>query len=226
MEAKNISRNIRVRIAPSPTGFLHVGTARAALFNFLFARKNGGTFIVRIEDTDKERSRKEWEIDITENLKWLGLDWDEFARQSERAPIHRAYLEKLLETRRAYYCFCTTEELEAQKQSQLAAGQAPRYLGTCRNLEPQEAQKRIAQRAVAIIRFASEHKIVQFHDLIRGKIEFDISLLGDFVIAKNLDTPLYNFSAAIDDHDMQITHVIRGEDHIPNTPKQILIQEA
>lgn len=212
-----------------------MGTARTALFNYLFARKEGGDFIVRIEDTDKERSRREYEQDILENFRWLGLESDEgpenggpYApyRQSERTELYKKYLVKLLEQGRAYYCFCTAEELEAQRAHQMSLGEAPRYMGTCRNLSSEEQEKRRKAGERGVIRFVVEPKIVVFQDLIRGEIKFDTRLLGDMVIAKDLETPLYNFTVVIDDFEMQITHVIRGEDHIANTPKQILIQEA
>ncbi|HCM36964.1 MAG TPA: glutamate--tRNA ligase [Candidatus Wildermuthbacteria bacterium] len=226
---------VRTRIAPSPTGWAHMGTARTALFNYLFAKKEGGDFILRIEDTDKERSQKEYEQDVLESFRWLGLEWDEGPekngkygpyRQSERTELYKKYLTKLLEQGRAYWCFCTPEELEAQRAHQMSLGEAPRYKGACRNLSPQEQQGRLASGTRGVIRFAVEPKTVAFHDLIRGEIAFDTGLLGDVVIAKDLETPLYNFSVVVDDFEMQITHVIRGEDHITNTPRQILIQEA
>ncbi|MBI2113136.1 MAG: glutamate--tRNA ligase [Candidatus Wildermuthbacteria bacterium] len=218
---------IRTRFPPSPTGPFHMGSARTALFNYLFAKKHGGKFILRIEDTDKERSSKEWETDIVENLKWLGLKHDEGPeRQSERTAIYKAYLEKLFEQKKVYYCFCTEEELDAQRQEQMSRGEAPRYKGTCKNIEFQEAQKKIGEGKSAVIRFISEPKLISFHDIIRGEVKFDSALLGDFVIAKDLDNALYNFTVVVDDQKMNITHVIRGEDHISNTPKQILLQEA
>lgn len=226
---------VRTRIPPSPTGMAHMGTARTALFNYLFAKKEGGTFILRIEDTDKERSRKEYEEDIMEMLHWIGIEWDEgpekggpYApyRQSERTEIYKTYLLRLLEQGKAYYCFCTAEELEAQRSHQMSLGEAPRYTGICRNLSREEQEKRLAAGKRGVIRFIGEPKTITFTDLIRGEIKFDTALLGDIVIAKDLETPLYNFTVVIDDFEMQITHVIRGEDHIANTPKQILIQEA
>ena len=217
---------VRTRIPPSPTGFAHMGTAHTALFNYLFAKKEGGDFILRIEDTDKERSKKEYEEDIEENLRWLGLEWDEFYRQSERTELYKKYLLRLLEQGRAYYCFCTEEELDAQRSHQMSLGEAPRYQGVCRNLSGEEQQKRLQAGERGVIRFIVEPKTIIFTDLIRGKIKFDSALLGDMVIAKDLETPLYNFTVVVDDFEMQITHVIRGEDHIANTPKQILLQEA
>lgn len=238
-KAKNIP--IRVRLAPSPTGFLHIGTARAALFNFLFARKNNGKFILRIEDTDKERSKIEYENDILENLKWLGLEWDEGPiignrseykgnygpyRQSERTKIYKKYIKKLIEEDKAYYCFCSKEELEAQKQYLISLGQPPRYLGKCRGLDKKKVNQFLKEGRPAIIRFKTPAKKIAFADIIRGKIKFDTTLIGDFSIAKDQDSPLYNLAVVIDDFEMKISHVIRGEDHISNTPKQILLQEA
>jgi len=185
--------SIVVRIAPSPTGNLHVGTARTALFNYLFAKQNDGKFIMRIEDTDKERSKKEYEKNITEGLKWLGITWDDFYRQSEREDHYKRYLEKLIEEGRAYISKETPKE-EGQRSE--------------------------------VIRFKNPNKKVSFKDIIRGTIEFDTTELKDFVIAKDLDTPLYHLAVVVDDHEMGVTHVIRGEDHISNTPRQILLQEA
>lgn len=176
--------NVVVRIAPSPTGKFHLGSARTALFNFLFARQHGGKFILRIEDTDRDRSKKEFETDIIENLKWLKLDYDGFYRQSERGELYKKYLKKLIDDGHAYI----DEE--------------------------------------NVIRFKNPNKKVKFSDLIRGEIEFDTTELLDFVIAKSLDEPLYHLAVTVDDHEMGVTHVIRGEDHISNTPRQILIQEA
>ena len=225
--AEEKSKEIRVRIAPSPTGFLHVGTARAALFNYLFAKHESGKFILRIEDTDLERSSPKFEKDIIESLKWLGIAWDEGpSRQSDRIEIYTKYLKTLLKENKAYYCFCSEEELEAVRQDQLSRGLAPRYNGKCRSLTETEIKKRLTEGESAIIRFKTHGEKVSFNDLIRGKIEFDTSLIGDFTIAKDLTTPLYNFAVVVDDFEMKISHIIRGEDHIPNTPKQILIQQA
>lgn len=235
------NNQIRVRIAPAPTGFLHIGTARSALFNFLFARKHKGKFIVRIEDTDPERSKQEFEKDILEGLKWLGLEWDEGPiiedrsqyrgeygpyRQSERKKIYKKYIKKLLDEQKAYYCFCTKEELEAHKQYLISIGQPPRYSRKCRSLSKKEVEKFLNEGKPAIIRFKAPSQKVIFTDLIRGKIEFNADLIGDFSIAKDETTPLYNLAVVIDDFEMKITHVIRGEDHLSNTPKQILLQKA
>ena len=226
---------VRTRIAPSPTGFLHIGTARTALFNYLFAKKYQGSFVLRIEDTDLERSDPKFEKDILENLKWLGIEWSEgpdiggpFApyRQSERLNIYRKYLETLLEKGKAYYCFCSEEELEAQRQYALSRGLSWHYNGKCAQLEKEIVEEYLKKGKKSIIRFKTPIKKVVFEDLVRGKIEFDSALIGDFSIAKDLNTPLYNFAVVIDDFEMKITHVLRGEDHISNTPKQILLQEA
>ena len=238
---------VRVRVAPSPTGPLHLGTARTGLFNWLFARQNGGKFILRIEDTDKERSEKRFEEGIIEGLSWLGLNWDEGPvfvnresrilnhekikdkkyigeygpyRQSERAKIYKKYLQKLLDEKKAYFCYCTKEELEAQRQIMMAEGLPPKYNEHCRNSPQDEGRK------PQVIRFLTPEIRVDFDDMVRGKVVFDAGLIGDMVIAKDLETPLYNFGAVIDDYEMKISHVIRGEDHLSNTPKQILIQRA
>ena len=229
---------VRTRFAPAPTGYLHIGLARTALFNYLFAKKNQGSFILRIEDTDPERSKKEFEENIIENLRWLGMEWSEGPdiesatpdygpyRQSQRGDIYAKYLEKLISEDKAYHCFCSEEELEAQRQYQMSIGEAPRYSGKCAQLFKEEVENYLAEGKPSIIRFRVPPKKVGFDDSIRAKVEFDASLIGDFVIAKNLATPLFNFAVTIDDFEMKISHVIRGEDHIPNTPKQILIQEA
>ena len=255
---------MRTRFAPSPTGPLHMGNARTALFNYLFAKKEGGVFVLRIEDTDKERSSPEWEADLLENLRWLGLEWDEgpscekgvncFApgqrdgredvakgdlnapgkytgefepyRQSERTGIYKQYLQQLLDQGKAYWCFCSAEDLEAQRQDQLSRGVAPKYKGTCRGLSKEEQEKQLQSGKPAIVRLLIPEKTITFKDLIRGDISFDMGLVGDIVLAKDLETPLYNFTVVVDDFLMNITHVIRGEDHISNTPKQMLLQEA
>ena len=239
MEAKTI-KPVRVRIAPSPTGTLHIGTARAALFNYLYAKSKDGKFILRIEDTDLERSSKEFEQDIIDSLKWLKISWDEGPnpenpeeyigdygpyRQSQRKSYSK-YIQQLLDEKKAYHCFCTKEELEAQKQYQMSAGLPPHYTGKCCNLSEEEVNKNLKEGKPSIIRFRVPHKKLKFNDLLKGKIEFDTSLLGDITIAKDINTPLYNFAVVIDDYEMKISHVLRGEDHISNTPKQILLFEA
>lgn len=226
---------VRTRIAPSPTGYLHIGLARTSLFNYLFAKKYEGGFVLRIEDTDLERSRAEFEKDIIENLKWLGIEWNEGPdiegkygpyRQSQRLALYAKYLEKLLAENKAYYCFCSEEELEVQRQYQMSLGEAPRYSGKCANLDKETVEKYLAEGKPKVLRFRVPSKKVSFDDLIRGRLEFDTGLTGDIIIAKDLNTPLYNFAVVIDDFEMKISHVIRGEEHISNTPKQILIQEA
>ena len=237
MDDPKISQSLfgpRVRLAPGPTGWFHVGNARTGLFNYLFARKNGGKFILRIEDTDKERSEKRYEKNILDGLKWLGIEWDEGPEtqgsfgpyhQSERTEIYKKYLEQLLKEGKAYYCFCTPEELEAQKADMIARGLPPKYSEKCRDLPESVIKKNLAEKKPAVIRIKMPNKVIQFTDLIRGEVEFDLNLIGDTVIAKSLIEPLYNFAVVIDDYLMKITHVIRGEDHISNTPKQITIQE-
>ncbi|MDP3052516.1 MAG: glutamate--tRNA ligase [bacterium] len=219
--ADSPKKDIRVRIAPSPTGLLHMGTARTALFNWLFAKNQGGSFILRIEDTDLERSDQKYEKDIIESLQWLGLNWDEGPfRQTDRLDIYEKYIKKLLEEGRAYYCFCTKEEIEADKQAMLSQGLAPKYSGRCRNNREPDSER------PSVIRFKMPETEVVFNDLIRGKVKFNTGLIGDIVIAKNLRTPLYNLAVVVDDFEMKISHIIRGEDHISNTPKQIMIQGA
>ena len=227
MAIEKNSDKVRTRIAPSPTGFLHIGTARTALFNYLFAKKHQGDFILRIEDTDVARSNYEYEKDLIENLKWLGIEWSEGPyKQSERLNIYEKYLKKLLAEDKAYYCFCSEEELEDQKQYLLSIGEAPKYSGKCAQLSQEKIKKNFIDGKPSVIRFRTPIKKLEFNDIIRGKLEFDTSLMGDIVIAKNLTAPLYNFAVVVDDFEMKISHIIRGEDHISNTPKQILIQEA
>lgn len=230
-----IPKNPRVRIAPSPTGFLHIGTARTALFNYLFAKKYDGKFILRVEDTDKERSEKKFEKDIIEGLKWLGLEWDEgpdiggqFApyHQSERSERHRFFLEKLLSEDKAYHCFCTPEELESYRNYMASQSLPIKYSGKCAGFGKKETEEKIRSGIKSVIRFKVPAKKIAFIDLIKGQVEFDAGLIGDIVIAKNFDESLYNFVVAVDDEEMRIDCVIRGDDHLSNTPKQILIQEA
>jgi len=218
---------IRTRFAPSPTGFLHVGSARTALFNYLFAKKYQGIFVLRIEDTDRERSKPEFEENIIEGLKWLGIEWDEGPyRQSERRNIYAKYLEKLLKEGKAYHCFCSAEELEVQRQEQMSRGLPPRYNGKCAKLSPEEVERNLSEGKKSVIKFKILAKKIVFEDIIRGRIEFDTGLMGDISIAKNLKSPLYNFAVVVDDFEMKISHVIRGEDLLPNTPVQILLQET
>lgn len=222
-------------MAPSPTGPFHIGSARTALFNYLFAKKYGGKFIVRIEDTDLERSKVEWEDNIAESLAWLGLDYDEGPdkvgsygpyRQSERREIYQKYIERLLAEQKAYYCFCSAEDLEAQKQYAFSQGLPAVYSGKCRSLGVEEVQEKIKKGEESVIRFKTPHQKVVFKDLLRGKIEYDAAIFGDTVIAKNTTAPLYNLACVADDFEMKISQVIRGEEHISNTPRQILLAEA
>ncbi len=234
------TKPVRVRMAPSPTGSLHIGTARTALFNLLFAKNKGGKLILRIEDTDVERSTKESERDILENLAWLGISFDEGVmpdgtekgeygpyRQMERLDIYEAALNKLLAEHKAYYCFCSKEELEAMRINQETSGELPKYSGKCRQITDEEAHRRLTAGENSVIRIkVPAVGTLTFTDLIRGEVTTDIGLLGDMVIAKSLRQPLYNFAVVIDDETMRISHVIRGEDHLANTPKQLLIAEA
>ncbi len=229
--------SVRVRFAPSPTGFMHVGNARTALFNYLFARNRGGKFILRIEDTDVERHSEEAVNVIYEALKWMGIEWDEGPdvggefgpyRQSERLDIYREYVEKLKEKGLVYECYCTPEELEAMRKEQLERGEPPRYTGKCRNLSEEEKEKLRREGRKPVLRFkVPEDRIITFNDLVKGKIEINSRQLGgDFVIVRSNGMPVYNFVVVVDDALMRITHVIRGEDHISNTPKQLLLYEA
>jgi glutamyl-tRNA synthetase len=232
---------IRVRIAPSPTGPLHIGTARTALFNFLFARHVGGTFVFRLEDTDVARGTPEYERDILEGLSWLGITWDEgpevagggdigpFApyRQMQRLPSYAAAAERLLAVDAAYPCFCTREELDADRKAQEAAKQPPRYVGRCARLTVEERAARLADGRQPAIRFRVRPGVIGWQDLVRDRIEIDTANIGgDFVIVRADGTPLYHFTVVVDDAAMEISHVIRGEDHVSNTPKHILLFEA
>ncbi len=231
----------RARIAPSPTGPLHIGTARTALFNYLFARHTGGTFILRLEDTDQARGSIAYEKDILDGLHWLGLQWDEgpevageaargpFApyRQMLRLPLYAEAAELLLAADKAYPCYCTPEELDADRKAQEAAKQPPRYVGRCAKLTAEERAAREAEGRRAALRFRVGEGLVGFDDLVRGHVEFDVANLGgDFVIVRGDGTPLYHFTVVVDDAAMQISHVIRGEDHLSNTPKHILLFRA
>ncbi|MEJ6483203.1 glutamate--tRNA ligase [Nostoc punctiforme UO1] len=224
---------VRVRIAPSPTGNLHIGTARTAVFNWLFARHHGGKFILRIEDTDLERSRPEYTDNILEGLRWLGLNWDEGPFfQSQRLDLYKEAVQKLLDQGLAYRCYTTSEELEALREAQKARGEAPRYDNRHRNLTSEQRAAFEAEGRSYVIRFKIEDgREIVWNDLVRGKMSWRGSDLGgDMVIARASEEgsgqPLYNFVVVVDDIDMQITHVIRGEDHIANTAKQILLYEA
>lgn len=222
-----MEKQIRVRIAPSPTGPFHIGTARTALFNWLFARKHNGKFIVRIEDTDLERSDSKYEEDILNNLKWLGLDWDEEPyKQSERTEIYAKYIQTLLSKKLLYHCFCSEEDLAEQREAFLSQGLSPKYSGACRSLSDEEVEERLSRGERSVLRFKTPKTNINFKDIIRGEVSFDTNLIGDIVVAKDKQTPLYNLAVVIDDEEMKISHIIRGEDHISNTPKQIMLQEA
>ncbi len=218
----------RVRFAPSPTGELHVGGARTALFNWLFARKHSGVFILRFEDTDVERNRPELIEPILESLRWLELDWDEGPYfQSQRLHLYREYAEKLLHEGKAYPCYCTPEELEAKRQKALAEKRTPLYDGTCRHLAPEERRELEAQGRKPALRFLSPKEgVTVVEDVIRGRLEFDNKEIDDFIILRSDGRPTYNFAVVIDDFTMQITHVIRADEHLKNTPKQLLIYRA
>jgi len=214
--------DIKVRMAPSPTGHLHIGTARVALFNYLYAKKTGGRFVLRIEDTDVERSDKRYEMNILSGLRWLGIKWDEGPyRQSDRVDFYTKYIHQLLNEGKAFWCYHTTEELEQEREGQMEDKEIPRHVCSYKNSEERK------EKGIIRLRVDEDSKRkISFEDIIREKVEIEERLLGDISIAKNEKTPLYNFAVVCDDYDMGITHVLRGEDHISNTPKQILIQEA
>lgn len=226
---------IRVRFAPSPTGYLHIGNARTALFNYLFAKKNSGAFILRIEDTDRERSKKEFEDEIVEDLRWLGLEWDEGPdkgglftpyRQSERQDLYDHMISQLLGDGKAYKCFCTEEELEKMRLEQISRSEPPRYNGKCKGLDPVAIRLLGAKDIPHTIRFRVEGRQVEINDLVKGKVVFDADKIGDFVVRRSDGTSAFNFANIVDDALMRITHVIRGDDHLSNTPRQILLSDA
>ncbi|NYS32582.1 glutamate--tRNA ligase [Streptococcus danieliae] len=236
-----MTNKIRVRYAPSPTGLLHIGNARTALFNYLFARHHGGDFVIRIEDTDRKRHVEDGERSQLENLAWLGMDWDESPvnpgafgpyRQSERLEIYQSYIDQLLEDGLAYKSYVTEEELAAQRERQEAAGEPPRYINEFLGMSDAEKAAYIAEREAAgiepTVRLAvKEDQIYKWSDLVKGEIEFEGGNIGgDWVIQKRDGYPTYNFAVVIDDHLMEISHVIRGDDHIANTPKQLMVYEA
>jgi glutamyl-tRNA synthetase len=231
----------RVRIAPSPTGPLHIGTARTALFNYLYARHTGGTFILRLEDTDQARGSLAYEKDILDGLHWLGLAWDEGPevageaargphapyRQMERLPSYAEAAQRLLAGDQAYPCYCTPDQLDADRKAQEIAHEPPRYVGRCASLTPDERAAREAEGRQGALRFRVGTGVVAFDDIVRGHVEIDVSNLGgDFVIVRADGSPLYNFTVVVDDAAMEISHVVRGEDHLSNTPKQILMFRA
>ena len=227
---------MRVRFAPSPTGPFHIGGARSALFNWLLARKTGGKLILRIEDTDLERSSRESEENIKSALKWLGIDWDEGIdvggeygpyRQTERLPIYAEYTERLLASGKAYRCYCTDQELDAERQKLMAEGQTPRYLGKCRQLTAADEAALLAEGRKPTVRFrVPENQDITFQDAVRGTVSFDSNGIGDYVIVKSDGIPVYNYAVVLDDALMKITHVVRAEEHLSNTPRQILLYQA
>ena len=231
-----MSSEVRVRYAPSPTGHLHIGNARTALFNYLFARNQNGKFIIRIEDTDQKRNIEGGEESQLRYLKWLGIEWDESIdvggeygpyRQSERTEIYQKYTEELLEKGLAYHCYCTSEELEKEREEQQANSQMPRYSGKCRNLTAEQRAELEGEGREPSIRFrVPSNTEIKWNDIVKDEVSFESEGIGDFVIVKKDGTPTYNYAVAIDDYLMKMTHVLRGDDHISNTPKQILVYEA
>ncbi len=235
MAKQDSGPSVRVRFAPSPTGLLHVGNVRTALFNWLVARHHGGRFVMRIEDTDAERSKPEYEHQLLGELRWLGLEWDEGVdcggphgpyRQSDRYQIYQQYAERLLASDRAFRCFCSEEELEQVRQAQLAAREMPRYSGKCRNLSRAQAERRHRAGEPFTLRLRVRAGTVGFSDLVYGRIDVDTVQISDLVIVRSDQSPTYNFSCVVDDVLMEITHVIRGEGHLSNTHRQVLIYEA
>jgi nondiscriminating glutamyl-tRNA synthetase len=231
-----MANEVRVRYAPSPTGHLHIGNARTALFNYLFARNMQGKFIIRIEDTDKKRNIEGGEESQLKYLKWLGMDWDESVdvggeygpyRQSERNDIYETYYNQLVESGQAYKCYCTEEEIEAEREAQSARGETPHYSGKCRHLTVEERHQLESEGRKPSIRImVPEGKTYTFDDMVKGTVSFESEGMGDWVIIKKDGTPTYNFAVTIDDYLMEISHVLRGDDHISNTPKQLMVYEA
>ncbi len=225
----------RVRFAPSPTGELHVGNARTALFNWMFARHTGGAFVLRIEDTDESRSALSFQVNLLDDLKWLGLSWDEGPdkggacgpyKQSERLTIYADHLKKLIDKDVVYPCYCTEEELEEERQTLILSKRMPRYMGKCRNLTKDQREALAASGRKPSWRFKVPDMTIEFTDLIRGPIKFEGEAMGDFIIVRSNGMPAYNFAVVIDDHRMGITQVIRGEDHLSNTALQIMLYRA
>lgn len=231
-----MTNEIRVRYAPSPTGHLHIGNARTALFNYLFARNQGGKFIIRIEDTDQKRNIEGGEESQLKYLKWLGMDWDEGVdvggtygpyRQSERNDIYQTYYNELLEKGLAYKCYCTEEELEKEREEQTERNETPHYSGKCRHLTTEQQQQLEEEGRKPSIRFkVPKGQVFSFDDMVKGHVSFEGDGIGDHVIVKKDGIPTYNFAVTVDDHLMEISHVLRGDDHISNTPKQLMIYEA
>jgi nondiscriminating glutamyl-tRNA synthetase len=226
---------VRVRFAPSPTGHLHVGNARTALFNWLFARQKEGTMVLRIEDTDVERSQARYEDQLISDLKWLGLDWDEGTdvggphvpyRQSDRLDIYKEHADRLLHEHKAYLCFCTEEDLQKERDRVEAGHGQALYSGKCRAIDPGEAQSRRAAGEACAIRLRIPEHHIRFHDIVHGEVEFSNEVVSDPIIVRSNGMPVYNYVVVVDDGLMKITHVIRGDDHLSNTPKQVAVYEA
>ncbi|MEO5937294.1 MAG: glutamate--tRNA ligase, partial [Terriglobales bacterium] len=233
--ASPAAKPVRARFAPSPTGHLHVGNARTALFNWLFARRHGGTNILRIEDTDVERSEARYEEQLIADLKWLGLEWDEGPdkggsfgpyRQSDRMQLYHDYAERLLHEGKAYLCFCKAEDLEEDRKRALAEHRSPIYSGKCRAIPAAEALQRRANGEAGAIRLHIPEHPIRFHDIVHGDVEFSNEVVSDPIIVRSSGMPVYNYVVVIDDAEMKITHVIRGDDHLSNTPKQVALYEA
>jgi nondiscriminating glutamyl-tRNA synthetase len=229
------AKKTRVRFAPSPTGLLHVGNARTALYNWLFARHTGGDFLLRIEDTDLDRSEERHETQLMEDLRWLGLDWDEGPgaegphapyRQSERLALYREHTERLLREGKAYRCFCTNEELEAERARAAAERRPQVYSGRCRSIDAQKSAERAALGEPFAVRLRIPDHVLRFHDMVRGEVEFANETVSDPILVRSSGVPVYNYVVTVDDALMEITHVIRGDDHLSNTPKQVAIYEA
>ena len=229
------SGKVRVRFAPSPTGLLHVGNARTALFNWLFARQKKGVHVLRIEDTDVERSEARFETQLLDDLRWLGIDWDEGPdvgghfgpyRQSDRMDTYRRYAERLLQEGKAYLCFCTAEELERERLEAAEKHLPQVYSGKCRQCDPAEARRRRESGEAAAIRLKIPEHPIHFHDIVRGDVTFDNESVSDPIIVRSSGVPVYNYVVVVDDAEMKITHVIRGDDHLSNTPKQVALYEA
>lgn len=231
-----MANTIRTRYAPSPTGHLHIGGARTALFDYLFARKHKGAFIVRFEDTDQTRHVESGVDSQLNGLRWLGLEWDESVdiggpyapyRQTERLHLYQPFVDQLLVEGNAYYCYCSEEDLEQERQEQEAKGEMPKYSGKCRAIQPEQAERYTAEGRKPSIRFkVPADQIIAFEDTVREHVEFETNGIGDFIIVRPDGIPTYNFAVILDDHLMQITHVIRGEEHLSNTPRQIMLYEA
>ncbi|MFT8389647.1 MAG: glutamate--tRNA ligase [Sporolactobacillus sp.] len=231
-----MTEEVRVRYAPSPTGFLHIGNARTAIFNYLFARHAGGKFVIRIEDTDQKRNVEGGEESQLKFLKWLGLEWDESVdiggaygpyRQMERLDIYKTYYQELLDKGLAYKCYCTPEELKEERDQQMAHGQTPGYSGKCRHLTAEQIAAFEAEGRQPTLRFrVPDNETIAFDDMVKGHVTFHSSDVTDFVIVKQNGVPTYNFAVVVDDHLMKMTHVLRGEEHISNTPKQIMLFHA